>query len=63
MTARNVGLMFRVDGPGATFGGYLFENTCAVCGAASGVPCRVDDDDQSVFYVHVNRDDDDGGES
>lgn len=63
MTARNVGLMFRVDGPGASFGHYLYAETCAVCGASAGVPCRADENDARVFYVHVNRNDDDGDQS
>mgnify|MGYP006285373805 FL=1 len=47
-------LMFRVDGPGASFGSYLYDVPCHVCGAAAGVPCRRDNDGR-VFYVHADR--------
>jgi len=58
-------LLFRVDGPGAAFGSYLYAQECHVCGAVAGDPCRRDDDGRA-FYVHVDRgsDPDDGeGES
>lgn len=55
MSGRRVGLLFRVDGPGATFGHYLYSDSCAICGASAGVPCRVDENDARVFYVHVDR--------